>query len=325
MRKHHWRRIPLLVAALAVAFTGAALERSGSRKGHAFAEHNRIIDGMEVTDDATVRLAAIGDVRSGDERQAAIAGLLDGVHRQNPLDGVVLLGDNTLLRGAPAKALARTFTIPYAALLERNVPFFAVLGNHDLRRGMKEYQLYFPGFNMNGRPYYSKTFGDDAVEVFFLDSNDMEKDVQQIRWLERALEQSAAEWKVIAMHHPLYSTANHHPADEGLTARLEPVLVQNGVDLVLSGHNHIYERMHSVNGITHITSGSGGELRKGDLNRSNPLLAAGNDTDNVALILEFRDDSCRFAAYAADGKLVDEGALTPEHADMTQPDFRSSR
>jgi 3',5'-cyclic AMP phosphodiesterase CpdA len=325
MKKHLWSKTSLLMAALAIAFIGGALARAGFSKKQAFAEHIRIIDGMPVTDEPTIRLAAIGDVRSGDERQAAVASVLDSVHRENPLDGVILLGDNTLLRGAPANALTRTFTIPYAFLLERNVPFFAVLGNHDLRRGMKEYQLYFPGFNMNGRPYYSKTFGDDAVEVFFLDSNEMEKDVQQIRWLEQALEQSSAEWKVIATHHPLYSTANHHPAGEGLRGRLEPILVHNGVDLVLSGHNHIYERLQPVNGITHITSGSGGELRKGDLGRSNPLLAAGNDSDNVALILEFSGDICRFAAYAADGKLVDEGALTPEHADITQSDFRSPR
>lgn len=268
---------------------------------------------VETSETALVRLAALGDVRSADARQAKIANLLDRISQTAPLDGVILLGDNTLLHGTPADAIKKTFLIPYAPLINRRIPFFAVLGNHDLRRGMKEYQLNFPQFNMNGRSYYERTFGGNTVEVFFLDSNNMLKDHQQILWLGRTLAQSTSTWKVIAMHHPLHTAAKDHPANARLTALIDPILVENGVDVVLAGHNHIYERLHPIKGIVYFTAGSGGKLRKGDLDSENPVLAAGYDRDNVALILEFSDTACRFLACRADGTTVDEGTFPKRH------------
>jgi len=269
------------------------------------------IEELAPAGESVIHLAALGDVRSGVGRQAKIAHLLDRVHQAVSLEGIILLGDNTPLWGSPSRSLRKTFTIPYASLIGRGAQFFAILGNHDLRRGMKEHQLYFPQYNMNGRPYYSKVFGENLVEVFFLNSNGIENDAPQIQWLEQALGQSNARWKVVAMHHPLYTAAKHHPADPVLTALLEPILLEQGVTMVISGHNHIYERLHPVKGITYLTAGSGGKLNKGDLKKNDPMLAGGNDQDNVVLVLEFSANSCRSLAYTADGKPVDEARIVP--------------
>jgi len=304
---------PLLV--LSIVLAGAAFVIQASvQSAPSYAEPELVLEGLEAFAGDAVRLAALGDVRSGDRRQEQVADLLDALHREVTLDGIILLGDNTSLIGAPARALQKTFFEPYDFLIEQQVPFYALLGNHDLRRGMKEYQLYFSHYNMKGRVYYSQTFGDGVLEVFFLNSNKLEKDAQQIWWLEQALAQSTARWKVVAMHHPPFTTSKHHPAEPPLRQLLEPVFLEHGVDLVLSGHNHIYERLHPINGITYITSGSGGELRADDLEPNNPLRAAGNDRENVALMLDFTAETCRFAAFNPQGKVVDQGALeqTPE-------------
>ncbi len=303
MKKRRYAFLSLTAIILLVLF----LVHAPAQKQLSFAEPEPEFVGM-TSSKSVVRLAAIGDTRSGDSRQAQLGEMLDAINQKAPLDGIILLGDNAPLLGNPAHALKKAFLTPYASLIEQQIPFFASLGNHDLRSGMKQYQLSFSQFNMNG-PYYSKVFGDNTVQVFFIDSNSIKEDKPQRQWLEEELEKSDTQWKVVAMHHPLYATAMHHPPDISLRKLLEPVLIENKVDVVLSGHNHVYERLHPINGIVYITAGSGGKLSRNDLPTDNPLRAAGNDTDNVALLLEFTDEVCRFSATASDGRLVDEGTL----------------
>lgn len=268
------------------------------------------LEELDSTESGSVRLAAIGDVRSGDDNQLRIANLLEQVHQKAPLQGVILLGDNAPLFEPPAKGL-RDIIRPYAPLIRDRVPFYAVLGNHDLRRGMRKEQLGFEPYNMDGRPYYSRTFG-GVVEVFFLDSNTMANDREQLEWLKRSLDESTARWKVVAMHHPLYATARRKRESRSLTLLLGPIFSAKGVDIAVSGHNHLYERLRPIDGVTYITAGSGGELTKGGLQPENFLRVAGNDTDNVALILQFTPDACRFLAYTAAGQLADSGTLRKE-------------
>jgi len=261
-----------------------------------------------------IRLAALGDVRSCDLNQLAIASATYGIHERAPLDGVILLGDNMNLQRNPSQAFEECFEMPYSSLLDDGVPFYAVLGNHDRHGGREEFQTHHALLNMNGKRYYSKVFGDGMVEVFFLDSNTMKgtimrQDVLQIAWLKRSLRRSDAHWKIIAMHHPLYATAKKHPSDPVRAKVLEPIFVEFGVNLVLSGHNHIYERLHPIDGIHYITAGSGGELRRGDLLPNSPLRIAGNDEKDVVLVLEFTTDRWHLTAYGPDEEVLDEDEI----------------
>ncbi len=264
------------------------------------------------TADRVIRLAALGDAGTGDSVQTMIGSTLYHVDQEESLNGIILLGDNVVGwhgGGKPTDAYREYFEKPYAPLLSNHVPFYAALGNHDLNHEQMDFQIHYPYFNMHGRRYYSKVFGGDVVEVFFLDSNTIVDDAEQVAWLKQALGQSTARWKVVAMHHPLYSTSRRHRPDTSLIQLLEPIFVEHGVDIVLAGHRHVYERLSPIKGIQYIIDGSGGKLREGSLNPDDPRRVAGNDRDRITLLLQFEDGVCRFTAYTLNEEIEDEGEI----------------
>jgi tartrate-resistant acid phosphatase type 5 len=136
--------------------------------------------------------------------------------------------------------------------------FFPSLGNHDwIATGAEPYLDYFtlPG---NER-YYDFVW--ESVHVFVLDSDSNEPDgvgmsSEQAAWLQESMADSEAPWQVVVMHHPPYSSADH-----GSTDWMQWPFKEWGADLVLAGHDHVYERLE-VDGLTYITIGvSGHEAR----------------------------------------------------------------
>jgi 3',5'-cyclic AMP phosphodiesterase CpdA len=97
----------------------------------------------------------------------AVAQQMALVNRRQPVDLVLLAGDNVYPDGDPAQ-LDRLFVKPYQELLANKVPFFAVIGNHDIRTRNGEGQVAYPAFGMGGR-WYSLRRG--PVEFFMLDTN----------------------------------------------------------------------------------------------------------------------------------------------------------
>jgi 3',5'-cyclic AMP phosphodiesterase CpdA len=159
---------------------------------------------------------------------------------------------------------------------------------------------------MNGEFYYSfKPAGHD-VRFIALESTYMEPD--QLRWLENTLERSREEWKIVFFHHPLYSSAGTHGSDERLRRVLEPLFVKHNVSVVLTGHDHVYERTKPQQGITYFVAGSGGKLRPGDA-RKTAFSARTVDNINVFLVLEIRGDELVFNAVGANGRVVDSGRI----------------
>ena len=254
----------------------------------------------------TYRFAALGDMGTGDERQLALAAELAVWQAARPFDEVLLLGDNIYSDGDPKK-LPERFERPYAPLLARGVAFHAVLGNHDVARGRSAELAYAP-FHMGGRAYYTFTAAGGLVEFFALDSTAF--DDVQAQWLDGALAASRARWRIVFLHHPLYSSARRHGSNARLRTQLEPVLVRHGVALVLAGHDHVYERTRPQRGIVHIVSGAGGALRRGDLDQKSPFLAAGNDQVNSFLFVEASADALKLWAVGPDGRVLDYCAIT---------------
>ena len=70
------------------------------------------------------------------------------------------------------------------------------------------------------------------------------------------LASSTSQWKIVALHHPPYSSGRHG-STVGAREQLEPILVRRHVDLVLAGHDHHYERTHPHQGVTYVVSGGG--------------------------------------------------------------------
>jgi hypothetical protein len=106
---------------------------------------------------------------------------------------------------------------------------------------------------MPGR-YYTRTLGDGEVQLFFLDSNRITG--TQTAWLEQQLSESAATWKIAVFHHPPY-TCGGHLGNAVVARRWVPLFEEYGVQLVLSGHDHNYQRFASRNGVTYVVHGGG--------------------------------------------------------------------
>jgi hypothetical protein len=82
------------------------------------------------------------------------------------------------------------------------------------------------------------------------------------------------------------------------------------VDVVLTGHEHFYERMHPQRGIAYFISGGAGSLRKGDIRRPSAIMARGFDTDFHFMMMEISGDTLYFQAISRTGETIDAGSLT---------------
>ncbi len=253
--------------------------------------------------EGTVRFIALGDMGTGSKKQYTIARRMTIYHDERPYDTVITLGDNIYPDGRP-RYFAKKFERPYAELLRRGVRFYASLGNHDVERG-REAQMNYPYFNMGGRAYYSFIKGD--VEFFALDSTN--PDSAQVQWLERALAESKAHWKVAYFHNPLYSSGRKHGSDFYLRRLFEPLFVKYGVAVAVAGHDHFYERIKPQQGVTYFVAGAGGKVRRNNIDEDSTLLAAGEDRTNTFMYFEGTRDYLSFWAVDAKGRIVDHGTL----------------
>jgi predicted phosphodiesterase len=250
--------------------------------------------------EGSLRFAVIGDSGTGDQAQYETARILNAWRADFPFDIVLMMGDNIYGRSEPAD-YRRKFEEPYRALLEADVKFYAVLGNHD-----DPAERFYEKFNMKGERYYTFKGPKEGVRFFALDSNYMDK--KQLDWLEKELDASGSDWKVCYFHHPLYSTGKKHGSDEELRATLEPVLVKHQVDVVLTGHEHFYERVQPQHDIHYFISGAAGQLRKGNIAES-PIDARGFDQDLHFMLFEIAGDELFFQAVSRGGKTVDSGSF----------------
>ncbi|MCI0403499.1 MAG: metallophosphoesterase [Acidobacteria bacterium] len=247
--------------------------------------------------------------------------------------------------GGDAKDFPERFDQPYEALLTRGVFFRAALGNHDMRHrdGLDLVDAYDRFHIEHPDGYYSFTAGTwnpaagaagldgrgglaPLVEFFVINTVRLEKDKEdplQLEWLERALGGSRARWRIVYGHHPLYSTGKRHGADPKLRAKLEPIFlkapeagasglgVERGVrpvDVVLAGHDHIFQRFLPQRGIAYFVCGSSGKLRRGNA-EPDASVAAVNDREHVFMLWEATPDELRFRAINEHGVAFDCGIL----------------
>jgi acid phosphatase len=185
---------------------------------------------------------------------------------------VLLLGDNFYPRGV------RSIDDPQWKTKFENIydpsvldlPFYAILGNHDYRRN-EQAQIEYSRENLLSRwkmpdRYYSfsRRLSDGTrIDFFGIDTNTIESDPLQLQWLEKVLALSTAQWKIVFAHHVLYSYG-HYGNNRKLIAVLEKRFIRGGVDLFLSGHEHQLQILKSLSGISYMTSGAGSRPRKAE-------------------------------------------------------------
>jgi predicted MPP superfamily phosphohydrolase len=250
----------------------------------------------------SLKFAVLGDFGTGSKQQYAMAATMKRVHDAFPFDIVVLVGDN--LYGAERPQDFQTkFEIPYKPLLDAGVKFYASLGNHDANE-----QRFYKLFNMDGKTYYSFKAPKQDVRFFVFEST--YPTPEQIAWLEKELKDSKEDWKIPYFHHPLYSSGDRHGSDVQLREALEPLFVKYNVSVVLTGHDHFYERVKPQKDIVYFVVGSGGQLRKGNIDKSSGITAAGNDTDQSFMVAEINGDEMTFNAVSRMGQVFDKGVIT---------------
>lgn len=212
--------------------------------------------------DAAVLLAA-GDIgRCDSDGDEATARLLDS------LPGTVLtLGDNVYRRATRAE-FAACYHSSWGRHRARTRP---APGNHDYRvRNAASYFAYFgAAAGPPGRGYYS--FDVAGWHVISLNSNvELDPSSRQLRWLRADLAAHPSRCTLAYWHHARFSSGEHGSA--GRVAHLWRTLYEAGVDVVLQGHDHSYERFAPLNadgqhdadrGIRSFVVGTGGAPLRG--------------------------------------------------------------
>jgi tartrate-resistant acid phosphatase type 5 len=260
----------------------------------------------------TVRFAVIGDYGKAGTPEADVAAL---VQSWSP-EVVITTGDNNYDLGEQA-TIDQNIGQYYASFIGHyqgsygpgpgSNHFFPALGNHDwYTAGAAPYLGYFtlPG---NER-YYD--FVQGPVHFFVIDSDPNEPDgisatSTQGQWLMQQLASSSAPWQVVYFHHPPYSSGEH-----GNTADMQWPFEAWGADLVLSGHDHDYERI-MLNGFPYIIMGLGGR----SLYAFNPTPVAGSviryNADYGAVLVDATRESLTLSFVTRGGQTID--TLTLAH------------
>jgi tartrate-resistant acid phosphatase type 5 len=217
---------------------------------------------------ARYTFAVLGDYGSQDASEAAVAKLVKGFAPAF----IVTTGDNIYPHGGGDYDLAiGAFYADYIGSYKGRAGagsmqnrFWPSPGNHDWagNENLENYRAFFtlpagPG----GERYYDVALDDEGLaHLYVLDSDPHEPDgidaaSKQAAWLRERLAANASTscFHLVAFHHPPYTTLTGH----GPTAALRWPFKSWGADLVLSGHNHHYERL-VVDGLTYVVSGNGG-------------------------------------------------------------------
>ena len=133
-------------------------------------------------------------------------------------------------------------------------------------------------------------------------------DAKQLAWIATTLQSAREDWKICYFHHPLYSNAERHGASVDLRIQLEPLFLKHGVQVVFSGHDHVYERLKPQKGILYFVSGAAGQLRRGNMSPSAET-AASFDQDQSFMVVEIAGTDLSFQAISRTGKVVDSGRI----------------
>jgi 3',5'-cyclic AMP phosphodiesterase CpdA len=262
------------------------------------------------TEDADfVRFAVLGDSGSGGRNAMAIASRMAEAYQATPYGMVLHVGDVSYY-GSIADRWADVFVRPYRPLLDAGVRFEIAVGNHEYEEtpsatANAEIAELLRLAGEQGR-YFRVRRG--PVDFFVLDSSTPlitgNAAAEQLAWLEAELAASDAPWKVVALHHPPYSSGKRGSWLQVRDA-VEPLFVRYGVDLVFAGHDHFYERTTPQQGVVYVISGGG--CKRSPVGRSD-FTAVSRDTLQF-MVVDVDGDELRARAIDDRGSVFDQFTL----------------
>ncbi len=214
------------------------------------------------------RLWVLGDAGT---QGAAQASTRDAFHTfaatNGPADLVLMLGDNAYSIGTDAEYQAAVFNM-YPTTL-RNKFLWPAIGNHDT--AFSTTATSFPYLDIFSLPqngeaggtasgtekYYSFDYANIHFVCLDSMSSGLTGNTPMAQWLQNDLTTSTQEWTIVFFHHPPYTKGSHNSDAEldliQIRRNLVPILEAHGVDLVLSGHSHCYERSYLLDGHTNLS------------------------------------------------------------------------
>jgi 3',5'-cyclic AMP phosphodiesterase CpdA len=259
----------------------------------------------------TVSVVAVGDIACAPGkpatrtrcRQAETARL---TRRIDP-DAVLALGDLQYENGTLSQ-FRNSYDRSWGTVKERTHP---IPGNHEYNTaGAAGYFAYFVNRQPGPAGYYARRLG--TWQVYLLNSNCGEINCDnQFAWLNRHLDANPSRCTIFATHHPRYSSGMD---TSNVMGRFFRIAYRHDVDLVLSGHDHFYERFRRMNGegerrkdgVMQIISGAGGASHTPyGARRANSVYA--NDTRFGVLKLALRPGSFKFKFKTIAGTAPDSG------------------
>jgi 3',5'-cyclic AMP phosphodiesterase CpdA len=213
--------------------------------GSALTEPAPLTSATEPGADEPLRFVALGDSGTGGAAQVALAKRISAV----TFDFMLFLGDIAYEEGSPTQLQDRFFAV-YRDFL-RYVPAYPAIGNHERRTRLG--RPYFEAFVLpEPERYYSFDWGD--VHIIAIDTT--ERDAKQLAWLESDLASNKLPWVIVFGHHPMYTNSLRGP-QLAIRRAFANILTRHHVDLVLTGHEHHYERFRIAE-VNYIVSGGGG-------------------------------------------------------------------
>ncbi|NVB83960.1 MAG: hypothetical protein HOV81_36630, partial [Kofleriaceae bacterium] len=259
-----------------------------------------------------VRIGIYGDVRGGhDVHRRIIEQLL-----AEGTDLVGVTGD-LVLRGPDEGDWQKFFAVTRELIAQ--VRYITAMGNHDIGWGLADAKPFALAPAPAGRPpgayWSSMDFAD--IHFVFLDSNAYDR-VEQEQWLEADLAAARARnvRAILALVHDGPYSRGTHRGNQLAVARYVPILARHHVDLVFSGHDHIYQR-GEAGGIRYIVSGGGGApLYKASCSVRGKQKCPDDGMqkllfENHYLVLTVGKDTLEMCPRKPDGKLLEKCVRYP--------------
>jgi len=209
------------------------------------------------------RIWVLGDSGTKDATAAAVRNGYTSFDAGRYTNVWLMLGDNAYETGTDAEYQAAVFDM-YPSYLRQSV-LWSTIGNHDTAQ-LTNPSLSIPYFQIFNNPtngasggvasgtekYYSFDYG--RIHFISLDSMTSSRTPgsPMLTWLEADLGATTQDWIIAFWHHPPYTKGSHNSDTETqlieMRGNVLPILEAGGVDLVLTGHSHSYERTVFLNG-----------------------------------------------------------------------------
>jgi hypothetical protein len=245
------------------------------------------------------KFAVMGDCRSNPKIHSVIS---KEIRKHEPLFSIYT-GD--LCYDGKYNSWIKEFFVTDELALISNVPFFNSVGNHEYGTNATDAFMQAPATtNTSSKYYYSFDYGE--IHFIILNSQEfLKKGSPQYDFAKDDLKNSNKKWKIAVIHQPIYCYGGHG-YNSSLFDLCDNIFEPSGVNLVLSGHSHFYQR-NLVNGITHLIVAGGGA----------PLYTPkdGNYTKKTVKeynygIFEASPNVLKVKIYDIYGKILDEFELT---------------